>query len=216
MAAATSGTVDAAILAELRGFGSATVHEVVKGSSACDPVLHAVYPSAAVAGPAFTVQGHPGDNLAVHHALEAVAAGQVLVIAVGGHLAGYWGEVLTVAAQARDVAGLVIDGGVRDTGPIERLDFPTFARGTCIRGTGKHHPAVLGGPVMVAGTIVHTGDIVVADRDGVCIVPQESVVQTLTKARQRSEDEQNYLRRLRAGETTVQILGLTPHPSRNG
>ena len=188
--------------------GAATVHEVVGPDSACGPELRAVWQDAIVAGPALTVEGHPGDNLALHQALEAAEPGQVLVVALGGHLAGYWGEVLTVAAMERGVQGLVIDGGVRDTREIESLGFPVFARGTALRGTGKHHDGRLGKGVVVAGVHVHAGDVVVGDRDGVTVVPRDSVADVLERAEARVAKEADFMERLRAGATTVELLGL--------
>ncbi|HWQ09900.1 MAG TPA: RraA family protein, partial [Holophaga sp.] len=115
--------------------GTATLHEASDlPGSAVDPAIRPIWIGAALAAPAFPVACAPGDNLAIHLALERAPRGSVLVVAADGFVAGYWGEVLTVAAEAAGLAGLVIDGGVRDTDALARRRFPVFARGISVRG----------------------------------------------------------------------------------
>ena len=193
---------------ELSEFGSATVYEAAGGVGALDAEIHAVWKGAACSGPALPVECVTGDNLAIHRAVAACAGGEVLVVAAHGHLAGYWGEVLTVAAIARGVAGLVIDGGVRDVEALERHAFPVFARGLSIQGTVKHEPGRLGEPMVCGGVLVRPGDVVVADADGVAVVAAERLAEVLEKSRARTEREREIMARLREGELTLDLLGL--------
>jgi 4-hydroxy-4-methyl-2-oxoglutarate aldolase len=200
--------LSAGLLEELLRLGSATVYEASGAEGGFDPAVQAVWAGAAVCGPALPVECAIGDNLAIHRALETAEPGAVLVVAVHGHLAGYWGEVLTVGAQARGVAGLVIDGGVRDTEALQRLRFPAFARGRSILRTVKHEPGRVGEPVVAGGVPVRPGDLVVADADGVVVVRAERAEEVAAASRTRVEREARIMERLRAGELTLDLLGL--------
>lgn len=200
--------LDAALSRELLDLGAATVYEAAGGEGGLDPAIRPAWPGARACGPALPVACAVGDNLAIHRALEAAGEGAVLVVDARGHLAGYWGEVMAVAAQARGVAGLVIDGGVRDSAALERLGFPAFARGLSILRTVKHEPGRVGEPVVVGGVTVRAGDVVVADRDGVMAVRSERLEEVLLASRARAAREAQVMARLRAGELTLDVLGL--------
>jgi 4-hydroxy-4-methyl-2-oxoglutarate aldolase len=188
--------------------GSSTVSEATGGiECALDPGIQAMWPGARVCGPAYAVCCEPGTNLPIHAALELAPDGAVLVVDAGGDLAGYWGEVLTRAAVHRGLAGLVIDGGIRDVDAIRECGFPVFARGLGIRGTGKSPSGSFGGSAFVSGVPVHTGDLVVADSDGVVVVPIRAVGRTLVGARERQQRERMYFDRIARGESTVDIYG---------
>lgn len=162
-----------------------------------------------VAGPAYTLRCGPGINLALQVAVVQAPPGSVLVAdATADPEWGYWGEVLTEAAMARGLVGLVIDGGARDIDPIERLGFPLFSERICHRASGKVGPGSVGGPVTVGGAQVRTGDLVVGDRDGVTVVPIEAVDAVLEKARAKAASEPAMIEQLRAGTTTLELLGL--------
>jgi 4-hydroxy-4-methyl-2-oxoglutarate aldolase len=118
--------------------------------------------------------------------------------------------VLTVAARARGVTGLVIDGGARDAGALERLAFPVFARGRSILRTVKHEPGTVGEPVVAGGALVRAGDVVVADADGVVVVRAERLQAVLAASRARVGRESEIMARLSAGELTLDLLGLRP------
>jgi 4-hydroxy-4-methyl-2-oxoglutarate aldolase len=197
-------------LTELAAFGTATVYEASGLDCALDPALRPVWPGARLVGRALPVRTHPADNLPLHIALEQARPGDVLVVDGREELCGYWGEVLAVAARARGVAGLVIDGGVRDVVEQERLGFPVFSRGVCVRRTGKAHPGLVNAPVTVAGVHVRPGDAVVADADGVVVLPTEAVTATLDASRARIEKETAYMERLRGGELTLDLYGFRP------
>jgi len=189
---------------------SATLLEASGLDVALDPAITAIWHGARVAGPAFPVQGLGGDNLALHNAVRDCPAGHVLVVDVGGRPFGHWGEVLAVAAIARGITGLVIDGGVRDSVEQEELGFPVFAPGLAIRGTGKAYPGILGRPTRVGGIRVSTGDLVVGDADGVVCLPSSQVQSILARADERTRKEQQITSALREGATTIDLYGLDP------
>lgn len=204
----TTLSVSDAHLTDLLAHGTATVYEAAGRDCALDPALRPVWKGARLAGRALPVRCHPADNLALHRALEHALPGDVLVVDGGGELCGYWGEVLAVAAQQRGVAGLVIDGGVRDTVELERLAFPAFSRGVCVRRTGKFWPGSVGEPLTVAGVPVARGDAVIADADGITVLPPDTVPAALHASRRRVETEHGHLERIRAGELTLDLMGL--------
>lgn len=177
-------------------------------ASAVDPAIRAVWPGAALAAPAFPLQCAPGDNLAIHVALTQAPRGSVLVVDAGGFVAGHWGEVLTVAAEAAGVVGLVIDGSVRDIAALARRRFPVFARGISVRGTVKDRAPSVGQPVVLAGTPVSAGDLVVADDDGVLVLPAVQAEATLARGAQRAAREAAFMARLQQGQSTLALLGL--------
>jgi 4-hydroxy-4-methyl-2-oxoglutarate aldolase len=158
----------------------------------------------------------PGDNLALHHAIYAAAAGDVIVADCGqAPEFGYWGEITTVAAQTRGIAGLVITGGVRDREQILHIGFPVFCTCTCIRGTVKDPAAGgrIGIALQVGDVRVLKGDLVCGDIDGVVIVPRGECADILAKCRARDDDEAAQIERLRGGESTLEILHLPSLPS---
>jgi 4-hydroxy-4-methyl-2-oxoglutarate aldolase len=220
---ATTGTTRPDRL-DTRGHSSATLYEAAQAESrrrapgaapscleadiAVDPAVRAAWPGARIAAPAYTVQGAGGDNLALHHAVAAAPAGHVLVADLGGAPSGHWGEVLAVAARHRGLAGLVIDGGVRDVEEMRALGFPVFSRGSSVRGTRKLFAGALGVPIHVGGVRVATGDLVVGDADGVVVVPRHRVDAVLERADERIAQEQHILAALGSGATTLELYGL--------
>lgn len=191
------------------GLGTSTLFEASGLACAVDPLIRAVWPGAAVAAPAWPVQCSPGDNLAIHLALERAPRGSVLVVGTGNFVAGYWGEVLTVAAEAAGIVGLVIDGGVRDVAALARHRFPVFSRGVSVRGTIKASAPSLGEPIMLTGVRVAAGDLVVADDDGVIVLPAAEVERTLAAGDARAAKEAEIMEQLGHGATTVDLLGLS-------
>jgi 4-hydroxy-4-methyl-2-oxoglutarate aldolase len=171
--------------------------------------IRAAWPGATVAGPAFTVACAPGDNLAIHVGVTLAPPGSVLVVDASARPErGYWGEVLTTGAEARGLAGLVIDGCVRDVDALAAHGFGTFSAGVALRGASKAEPAEVGGPVAVGGVTVHTGDLVVGDADGVVVVAASDLGVVIEAAHARAEFEQELFAHLRSGATTVELLGL--------
>lgn len=193
------------------GLSSATVHEAAGRVGALPSNIKPVAAHLRVLGPAFPVKTPPGDNLHLHHAIYAARPGDVLVVDCGsGDEFGYWGEVMSVAAQAVGLGGLVISGGVRDSGKLGDLGFPVFAGNVCIRGTGKdpNGAGSLGKPVRLGDVEVVAGDIVLGDADGVVVIPAARFEDVSAKSRARDASEFEYFERLRAGERTIEIYSL--------
>ena len=201
----------AGITASLRELGAATL-----GESGARPMRDRIRPAwagAAVVGPAIPVACTPGDNLAIHVAVAQAPQGSVLVVDVGDiPELGYWGEVLTTGAQARQILGLVIDGGVRDVDALQRLAFPAFSSTVALRGATKLRPGTVGTPSTVGDVLVELGDWVVADVDGVVIVPRDAIEDVIAAGRARAQHESRYFEQLTAGATTVEILHLDASP----
>ena len=167
----TTNTSSEDVAAALARLGSATIGE--SGGLAADRRLRPAWTGATVAAPAYPVGCTPGDNLAVHVAVTKAPRGSVLVVDVGQVAdRGYWGEVLTTAAEAAGLAGLVLDGGVRDVAALEAHGFPVFSAAIALTGATKDKPGTVGVPVRVGGVEVAAGDWVVADVDGVAFVPR--------------------------------------------
>lgn len=203
----TAATADASTAAALAELGAATLGE--SGGAPMHRRLRPVWPGASVAAPAFPVRCAPGDNLAVHVGVVRAPAGSVLVVDVGRTSdRGYWGEVLTTAAECRGLAGLVIDGCVRDVGALEAHRFPVFSVGVALPGATKNLPGSVGSPVVVGGTAVHLGDWIVGDVDGVVVVPAGRVDEVLAAGQERAEKERGFFAALAGGSTTVELLGL--------
>ncbi len=193
--------------AQLGELGAATLGE--SGALRMPARLRPVWSGAALAAPAFPVGCTPGDNLAIHVAVSRAPAGSVLVVDVGDVPGrGYWGEVLTTAALARGIAGLVIDGGVRDVDALQRLAFPVFSTTVSLPGATKSSRGTAGVTATVAGVPVSSGDWVVGDVDGVVVVPLGELDGVLAAGRARASAEDGYFAELEGGATTVDLLGL--------
>jgi 4-hydroxy-4-methyl-2-oxoglutarate aldolase len=193
--------------------GTATVAEAAGMPCILEPAIRPAWPGARVCGPALPVWCPGGTNLAIHWALDVAEPGSVLVVEAHGHLAGYWGEVLTRAALARGVAGVVINGGIRDVDAIEEIGFPAFATGIGMPGTGKTPDGAVGAPVTLGGVRVHPGSLIVGDRDGVVALPASALSRIHAAAADRRRRERHYLDRIAAGERTVDIYGWRHRPA---
>ena len=196
----------------LAPLGAATVHEAYGKRGALPSAIKPVHSSFRVCGPAFTVDCPPSDNLWVHRAVYAARPGDVLVVDVRGQTeAGYWGEILSTAALARGLGGLVMAGGVRDVDRIAVVGFPVFAANVCIRGTSKYPTGDgrLGEPVRIGEVTVRPGDAVLGDADGVVVVEAGELDAVVRASRARDLNEREVLHRIREGESTIEIFGLT-------
>jgi 4-hydroxy-4-methyl-2-oxoglutarate aldolase len=210
-----ANTSSGELAAAFARLGAATVGE--SGGLAADRRLRPAWPGATVAAPAYPVGCTPGDNLAVHVAVTKAPRGSVLVVDVGQVAdRGYWGEVLTTAAEAAGLAGLVLDGGVRDVAALQLHGFPVFSAAIALTGATKDRPGTVGVPVRVGGVRVSAGDWVVADVDGVAFVPRQSVDDVLAAGQDREAKEAGFFEALRAGSTTVELLGLEASLVRQG
>jgi 4-hydroxy-4-methyl-2-oxoglutarate aldolase len=194
---------------QLVALGAATLGE--SGGRPMAPRIRPVWPAARLAAPAFTVRCSPGDNLAIHAAVARAPAGSALVVEVEiERERGYWGEVLTTAAEEGGIAGLVIEGCVRDIAALTGHRFPVFSTGVALRGATKKLPGATGGSVVVGDVEVRTGDWLVGDPDGVTVVSAAQLDNVLAAASARAEREHGLVDALREGKTTVELLGLDP------
>ena len=193
----------------LATLGTATVAEAASGVRIVLAPLRPVAPGMRVAGPARTVRCLAGDNLALHLAINRAHPGDVIVADYGASTdSGPFGEIMALACQMRGIAGLVINGAVRDSQEIAKLGFPVFARGINIRGTTKLNRGEVDVPVEIGGVRIDPGDIMVADADAVIALPATMVDAALAASEARIAREAQMMQRLRAGETTLEILGL--------
>ena len=200
---------DAGDVAALSHYGTATIHEAMGRVGLMQPYLRPVYQGARLCGPAVTVLLQPGDNWMLHVAAEQLQQGDVVVAACTTESdAGFFGDLLATSFRARGGVGLVIDGGVRDVAELEQLDFPVFAKTIHSRGTVKETLGSVNIPVICAGAVVHPGDVVVGDTDGVVVVPRDKTGEVVAAAKAREDKETGVRERLAAGELGLDVYGM--------
>ncbi len=200
---------EAEVVFRLRELGVATVHEAQGRSGLMRPYMRPVYGSARISGPAVTVACHPGDNLMIHAAIEVCRAGDLLVVApVSESTDGMFGELLAVSCQARGIAGLVIDAGVRDTAELAAMRFPVWAKAVSAQGTVKASAGSVNVPLVCAGALVRPGDVITADADGVVVTRREAATEVAALGEARRAKEEKTRERLRNGELGLDFYGL--------
>lgn len=193
---------------ELAHFSTATLHEALGKVGNLPSAIKPISAGMTVCGPAYPVQTMPRDNKIIHRAYASAKPGDVLVVHCSDYYeAGYWGDLMSLGAKTQGIAGLVIDACVRDADEIEAMGFPVFSRGLSIRGTSSNEEGTLNEPIVIGGILIHAGDIIVGDRDGVVVVPWERIQETIEKATAREEREERVREQLRQGKTSVQIYG---------
>ena len=197
-------------LQQLRDLGTATIYEAQGAKGALDSGMKPIDPTVRLAGPALTVDARPADNLILHYAVLKAKPGDVLVVDAKTFMeAGPWGDVLTLQAMKLGIAGLVINGCVRDANLIIDLGFPVFCRGLSIKGTGKNQPGKVNVPICIGDAVIRPGDIIVGDRDGLVVVAQDEVDTAIANSLAREEKEVQQRKAIEAGTSnTVELLNL--------
>ncbi len=202
---------DSEIIDRLARLGSATVHEAQGRTGYVGVGVHPIQHGAAIAGSAITVLTAPGDNLMVHVAIEQSRSGDVIVVVPRGESPyGHIGELMATQMQVRGVRGYVTSAGVRDTTELRSMGFPAWTTHIASEGCVKDTPGSVNVPVVLGAALVNPGDIVVADDDGVTIVPRENAAEVLAAAEARAAKEAANRKRYEAGEISMDINALRP------
>ena len=200
---------DSNAVGTLAACGVSTAHEALGRSGLMKPYLRPIWPGASIGGPAVTVLAQPGDNWMIHVAVEQCQKGDVLVVGcTTENTDGMFGELLGTALRARGVIGLVIDAGCRDVKALHEMSFPVWSKAISAKGTVKATLGAVNVPVVCAGVNVEPGDVVVADDDGVVVIPKKLAVETAQKAQKRKDDEDGKRKQLETGTLSLDMYNM--------
>jgi RraA family protein len=212
--------VPAHIVQAYKGLPVANISDCMARMTAGGARLRPMHKGGYLAGPALTVKARPGDNLMIHKALTMAQPGDVIVVDAGGDLTNsLFGEIMVATAVKRGLAGVVLNGAVRDSEEIAQGEFPLYAAGISHRGPYKDGPGEINVPIAIDGMVIHPGDLVVGDADGLLCVPYDSVEEVLAATRKKMEAEKQTLEDIAAGrldtswiDATLKRIGANPEP----